>query len=93
MRWRAATWRSSRRRRERPATSSRCKLDLEGLPVVVSDTAGIREGAGAVEQEGIRRTLARAQAADLVLWLVDAMALDAPAPPGRPCVRTGCWWW
>jgi tRNA modification GTPase len=56
------------------------KLDLEGLPIVVSDTAGIREGAGAVEQEGIRRTLARAQAADLVLWLVDALALDAPAP-------------
>ena len=56
------------------------KLDLEGLPIVVSDTAGIREGAGAVEQEGIRRTLARAQAAELVLWLVDAMALDAPAP-------------
>ena len=56
------------------------KLDLEGLPIVVSDTAGIREGAGAVEQEGIRRTLVRAQAADLVLWLVDAMALDAPAP-------------
>ena len=56
------------------------KLDLEGLPIVVSDTAGIREAAGEVEQEGIRRTLGRAQAADLVLWLVDAMALDAPAP-------------
>jgi tRNA modification GTPase len=57
------------------------KLDLEGLPVVVSDTAGIREASGAVEQEGIRRTLGRVQAADLVLWLVDAMVLDAPAPP------------
>ena len=62
------------------------KLDLDGLPVVVSDTAGIREPAGAVEQEGIRRTLTRAQAADLVLWLVDAMVLDAPGPqvPLRP---------
>src|SRR5262245_54234161 len=56
------------------------KLDLEGLPVVVSDTAGIREGAGVVEREGIRRTLTRAQAADLLLWLVDAMVLDAPGP-------------
>jgi tRNA modification GTPase len=56
------------------------RLDLDGLPIVVSDTAGIRDGGGAVEQEGIRRTLARAQAADLVLWLVDAKALDAPAP-------------
>jgi tRNA modification GTPase len=62
------------------------KLDLEGLPVVVSDTAGIRDAVGAVEQEGIRRTLSRAQGADLVLWLVDAMRLDAPGPqmPLRP---------
>jgi tRNA modification GTPase len=58
------------------------KLDLDGLPVVVSDTAGIREAQGAVEQEGIRRTMGRAQAADLVLWLVDALVLDAPGPPG-----------
>jgi tRNA modification GTPase len=56
------------------------KLDLDGLPIVVSDTAGIREAEGGVEQEGIRRTLQRAQAADLVLWLVDALALDAPLP-------------
>jgi tRNA modification GTPase len=56
------------------------KLDLEGLPIVVNDTAGIREASGEVEQEGIRRTLARTEAADLVLWLVDATALDA-APP------------
>ena len=48
------------------------KLDLEGLPVVVSDTAGIREAAGKVEQEGIRRALQRAKQADLVVWLVDA---------------------
>ncbi len=56
------------------------KLDLEGLPIVVSDTAGIREAAGKVEEEGIRRTLGRARAADLVLWMVDATNLDAPAP-------------
>ena len=56
------------------------RLDLEGLPIVVSDTAGIREAAGKVEQEGIRRTLGRARDADLVLWMVDATNLDAPAP-------------
>jgi tRNA modification GTPase len=56
------------------------RLDLDGLPVVVTDTAGIREATGEVEQEGIRRALARAQAADLVLWLVDATMLDAPPP-------------
>ena len=54
------------------------RLDLEGLPIVVSDTAGIREAAGKIEQEGIRRTLGRARDADLVLWMVDATNLDAP---------------
>ena len=37
------------------------RLDLAGLPVVVSDTAGIREAASEVEQEGIRRSLAAAR--------------------------------
>jgi len=48
------------------------KLDLGGLPVVLSDTAGIRAAEGKVEREGIRRTIARAGAADLVLWMMDA---------------------
>ena len=47
-------------------------LDLSGLPVIVTDTAGIRAAQGAVEAEGIRRTLARVEDADLVLWMVDA---------------------
>lgn len=47
------------------------RLDLGGVPVVVSDTAGIRDASGAVEREGIRRTLARAREADLVIWLTD----------------------
>jgi tRNA modification GTPase len=47
-------------------------LDLGGLPVIVTDTAGLREAEGAVEAEGIRRTLARVEEADLVIWLVDA---------------------
>ena len=49
-------------------------LDLGGLPVIVTDTAGIRAAQGAVEAEGIRRTLARVEDADLVLWVVDATA-------------------
>jgi tRNA modification GTPase len=56
------------------------KLDLEGLPIVITDTAGLREAQGKVEQEGIRRTLGRAREADLVLWLVDATNLEAPVP-------------
>ena len=70
------------------------RLDLEGLPIVVSDTAGIREAAGKIEQEGIRRTLGRAKDADLVLWMVDATNLDAPgAGAARACGPSGCWWW
>ena len=44
-------------------------LDLDGLPVTLVDTAGLREAGDEIEQEGIRRTRARAAAADLVLWL------------------------
>jgi len=56
------------------------RLDLAGIAIVVSDTAGIRDAEGKVEQEGIRRTLGRARNADLVLWMVDATNLDAPVP-------------
>ncbi len=45
------------------------QLDLDGYPVTVIDTAGIRETEDPVEQEGVRRARARAAAADLVLWL------------------------
>jgi tRNA modification GTPase len=57
-------------------------LDLGGLPVILSDTAGIRQGIGGVETEGIRRALARAEDADLVLWVIDATnpAWDLPSP-------------
>jgi tRNA modification GTPase len=47
-------------------------LDLGGYPVTLLDTAGIRESDDPVEQEGMRRAQARAAAADLVLWLIDA---------------------
>jgi tRNA modification GTPase len=48
------------------------QLDLDGYPVTVIDTAGIRETDDPVEQEGVRRARSRAAAADLVLWLTDA---------------------
>src|SRR4249919_1450389 len=48
------------------------QLDLDGYPVTVIDTAGIRESEDPVEQEGVRRARARAEDADLVLWLSDA---------------------
>jgi tRNA modification GTPase len=50
------------------------QLDLDGYPVTVIDTAGIRETDDPVEQEGVRRAQARAADADLVLWLGDAQS-------------------
>jgi len=55
------------------------QLDLDGYPVTVIDTAGIRETDDPVEQEGVRRARARAADADLVLWLTDADAKPAEA--------------
>jgi tRNA modification GTPase len=55
-------------------------LDLGGYPVVLADTAGLREAGDAVEQEGVRRALARAEAADLRLVVLDGAtwpAIDA----------------
>jgi tRNA modification GTPase len=57
-------------------------LDLAGLPVIVTDTAGIRDAVGAVEREGIRRTFDRARSADLVIWLSDATTANV-APPAE----------
>jgi tRNA modification GTPase len=49
-------------------------LDLGGLPVILTDTAGLRETESKVEAEGVRRALSRTEEADVVLWLVDATA-------------------
>jgi tRNA modification GTPase len=54
------------------------RMDLDGLPVLVSDTAGLRQATGKIEQEGIRRTIVEARAADLVVWL---SSVEAPAQP------------
>jgi tRNA modification GTPase len=56
------------------------RLDLNGYMAIVADTAGLREAAGAIEQEGIRRALSRAEDADLILWIVDATKLAADMP-------------
>ncbi|TRO95950.1 tRNA uridine-5-carboxymethylaminomethyl(34) synthesis GTPase MnmE [Glycocaulis profundi] len=42
-----------------------------GFPVILADTAGLREAADVVEQEGIRRALARAEEADVRIGLID----------------------
>lgn len=47
-------------------------LDLGGYPVILADTAGLREAAEDIEAEGIRRALQRAENADLRLAVFDA---------------------
>jgi tRNA modification GTPase len=47
-------------------------LDLGGWPIVLADTAGLRESTDAIEQEGVRRARARAAAADLRVLVLDA---------------------
>lgn len=47
------------------------EADLEGVPVVLVDTAGLRETTDLVESEGVARSHDRISAADLVLWLHD----------------------
>src|SRR5438477_1350731 len=60
------------------------QLDLDGYPVTVIDTAGIRETDDPVEQEGVRRARARAADADLVLVLADLPSVDVPAAGADP---------
>jgi tRNA modification GTPase len=60
------------------------QLDLDGYPVTVIDTAGIRETEDPVEQEGVRRARARAAEADLVLWLVEDDAHEPAAEGAAP---------
>ena len=58
------------------------QLDLDGYPVTVIDTAGIRETDDPVEQEGVRRARARAADADLCA-LADRYVRRAGATWGR----------
>jgi len=46
-------------------------LDLKGFPVVLSDTAGLRQAVDAAEEEGVRRALERAENADIRILVVD----------------------
>tara|TARA_B100000929_G_scaffold142418_1_gene112676 strand:+ start:3266 stop:4573 length:1308 start_codon:yes stop_codon:yes gene_type:complete len=55
-------------------------LVIDGLPIRVRDTAGIRESGDIVEQEGVARARAALDTADAVMWVVDDGEAD-PVPP------------
>lgn len=57
---------------------------LEGVPLRLIDTAGLRGEAGGVEREGMRRTLLEAARADLLLVVVDATLPPEEAEPPLP---------
>lgn len=56
-------------------------LDIGGYPVLLYDTAGLREAASVAETEGVRRARLAAENADLVLWLHDCTAPAETVPP------------
>lgn len=68
---------------------------LDGVPVRVTDTAGLRESLDPVEREGVRRAWREIGSADLVLLLIDATSgygeseagIEADLPPGVPMLR------
>ncbi len=50
-------------------------MDIAGFPLILTDTAGIRESDDDIEQEGVRRALARAEDADIKLLVFDGEKL------------------
>jgi tRNA modification GTPase len=68
------------------------RLDLAGYPVILADTAGLREAGDAIEQEGVRRAHARARSADLRLLVLDgSTSADVALPTGMPEAEIIVW--
>ena len=53
-------------------------LNLDGFPVIISDTAGIRESKDDIEKKGIKLALAKAENADLILIIIEPKSVDLP---------------
>ncbi len=69
-------------------------ISLDGLPVHVADTAGIRESTDKIEAEGVRRARATLSTADMVLLVIDStqalapqLALKTEVPENVPCLE------
>lgn len=59
-------------------------ISIAGIPVTLSDTAGLRETGDVVEREGVRRAEREMKAADLVFWVIEASESESSPPPGLP---------
>ena len=47
-------------------------INLDGVPVTLLDTAGVREAVDAAERMGVERSQAAARAADIAILVIDA---------------------
>jgi tRNA modification GTPase len=56
-------------------------INLDGIPVKLIDTAGLRTASDPIEEEGIRRTRAEIATADRILWVCDATEPSTYAVP------------
>jgi tRNA modification GTPase len=57
----------------------RFEMQVEGLPIVLVDTAGIRDTEDPIEAEGIRRARKQFETADVILWVFDGkFSLELP---------------
>jgi tRNA modification GTPase len=66
------------------------ELEIDGIRVVLQDTAGLGPSEDPIEREGVRRAEGAAAAADVLLFLWPADGRDGPASPpidGRPVLR------
>ena len=72
------------------------QINIDGLPINIIDTAGLREPTDSIEQEGIKRALKRLESADCVLLLEDATdnkqaeidsKYSTQLPTGIPIIR------
>jgi len=69
------------------------RIQIDGMPLHLIDTAGLRPSSDQIEQEGIRRAQAEIEKADVLLWVYDAAAdpehsgfAEDELPPGIPVI-------
>jgi tRNA modification GTPase len=60
------------------------QIEIDGMPLHIIDTAGLRDSDCVVEQEGVRRARAEIEQADLVLWLIDSQQSEHDEAIERP---------
>ncbi len=63
------------------------RVDLGGVPVHLTDTAGLRETEDVIEAEGVKRAKARAAKADFLLLVAAPGEAFPEAPKGIPCLQ------